>query len=127
MNAEQSDGPSRPSRGRDGDAERPGPLPINWPAVSSLLFGSVGVLFAVQFFPAAILCGVIGGFLGERGMRFANEQPGHPGRGLAWWAVGICAITFALSLTVALQAQVVLTDPELLREALERIEASEAA
>ncbi len=111
----------------DSDERNVGPKPTNWAAAASLLFGSIGALYAVEFFPAALLCGVIGGFLGERALRFADEEPGHPGRGLAWWAVGICAIAFAVSLAVSLQAQTVLSDPELLREAIDRLEATEPA
>lgn len=111
---------------RDGAArDRPRRLPVNWSALLSLFLGTVGVAYVLQFFPGALLLGVIGGFLAERGLRFANERPGHPGRALAWWGIIICAVTFAFSLAIALQAHFVLTDADRLRETLERVEASE--
>lgn len=97
---------------------------INWFAVGSFLFGAIGALFTLAFFPVAILFGVIGGFLGERALRIASDEPGNPGRALAWWAVVTCAVTFVLALSVALQAQFVLNDPDLLRSTLESLEAT---
>ena len=111
----------RDGTGRNGTKR----LPINWSALLSLFLGTVGVAYVLQFFPGALLLGVIGGFLAERGLRFANERPGHPGRALAWWGIIICAVTFAFSLAIAFQAHFVLTDADQLRATLERVEASE--
>ena len=101
-------------------------LPINWSALISLFLGTVGVAYVLQFFPGALLLGAGGGFLGERGLRFAKERPGNPGRALAWWAIVMCAITFAFALAVALQAHFVLNDADRLRATIDRIEATES-
>lgn len=106
-------------RGEDEEGRR---LPINWPALLSLFAGTVAVAYALPFFPGALLLSVIGAYLGDRGRRFANETPGRPGRALSWWALIICGVAFAFSLAVALQAQTILGDPELLRDALDRVE-----
>lgn len=112
-----------PARGgdRDGGGGRRR-LPTNWAALLSLFAGTVAVAYALPFFPGALLLSVVGGYLGERGLRFAAERPGRPGRALAWWALAICAIAFVFALAVAVQAQTILGDAELLRDALERVQ-----
>lgn len=111
--------------GRRDDEERPS-LPTNWAAVLSLFAGTVAAAYALPFFPGAVLLSVIGGYLGERALQFARERPGRPGRALAWWALTICGIAFLFSLAVALQAQTILGDADLLRDALDRVEEAEA-
>ena len=100
------------------------PRRISWLAVSSLAFGSIAALSAVRFFPGAMLTAVIGGWLGERALERIAEDDEMSGRGVAWWGVLSSALAFAVALFVAIQAQAVLTDPELLRGALERLEAT---
>ena len=115
------------SRGKRDDGGRRKKLPTNWAALLSLFAGTVAVAYALPFFPGALLLSVVGGYLGERGLRFAAERPGRPGRALAWWALAICAIAFIFALAVALQAQTILGDAELLRDALDRIEGATEA
>lgn len=110
---------------KDDDTERP-KLPTNWSALLSLFAGTVAVAYALPFFPGALLLSVIGAYLGQRGLQFAAERPGRPGRALAWWALAICGIAFIFSLAVALQAQTILGDADLLRDALERVEGAGA-
>lgn len=119
--AKRRDGSRSGSRDDDNRRKK---LPTNWPALLSLFAGTVAVAYALPFFPGALLLSVVGGYLGERGLRFAAERPGRPGRALAWWALAICAISFIFALAVAVQAQTILGDAELLRDALERVESA---
>lgn len=117
------DRPRRQSGSKD-DATPTAPRQLNWLAMGSLAFGSIAALSAVRFFPGALLTAVIGGWLGERALESIREDPSVSGRGVAWWGIVSSAVAFAIALFVAIQAQAVLTDPELLREALERMEAT---
>jgi hypothetical protein len=107
----------------DPDGER-SVTPVNWYAMLSLAVATLGAFLAVPFFPGGIVASVAAGFLGERGVWFARAQPGRPGRVLSWWAIGLASASFAIACVVALQAEAVLSDPELMREALRQVDAT---